>query len=170
MNMTVTGIKQPSAEMITRLQQGGYVLYFRHAQPAGNTDDPGLRADGQEKAVLLGNWLREQEIKINLPVLSSPTQRTQETGKAAFQSIRVEEALAYMDVLFMENPSGVERVMKARLMSLLESIPLAGTNTVLMAHSFSFNDQIEARPYLGLILLKPKGKGQGYEIADAFDF
>ncbi|WNS46697.1 histidine phosphatase family protein [Paenibacillus sp. MMS20-IR301] len=170
MNMTVTGIKQPPAEMVNRLQQGGYVLYFRHAQPAENFGDPGLSAEGQEKAVLLGNWLREQKIKINLPVLTSPTQRTQETGKAAFQSIRVEEALAYMDTLFTENPDDAELKMKARLVSLLESLPSEGSNTVLVAHSFSFNNQIEARPYLGLILLKPRGKGQGYEIVDAFNF
>ncbi|MEK3713638.1 histidine phosphatase family protein [Paenibacillus sp. FSL R7-0333] len=170
MNMTGTGINQPPAEMVNQLQQGGYVLYFRHAQPAETFGDPGLSSEGQEKAALLGNWMREQNIKLSLPVLTSPTHRTQETGKAAFQSIRVEEALAHMDTLFMENPAGEALEMKTRLVTLLESIPSESTNTVLVAHSFSFNNQIEARPYLGLILLKPKGEAQGYEIAGAFNF
>jgi hypothetical protein len=170
MNMAIAGINKPSAELLNRLQTGGYVLYFRHAQPSEPSGDTGLSVEGAEKAALLGDWLREQNITIRLPVLTSPTQRTQQTGKVAFQGFRVEEALAHMDTLFMENPASEALEMKTRIMSLLESTPSEGTNTVLVAHSFSFNGQIEARPYLGLILLKPKGKGQGYEIADAFDF
>lgn len=170
MNMTITGIKQPSVEMLDKLQKGGYVLYFRHAEPIEHSGDPGLSADGAAKAKALGNWFREKRITVNVPVLTSPARRTQETGRAAFQDIRVEQALYHVDTLFIENPTGEALEMKTRLLGLLESTPAEGTNRVLVGHSFTFNGQVEARPYLGLILLQPIGNAQGYEIVDAFNF
>ncbi|MNJ02366.1 hypothetical protein D3C73_1623070 [compost metagenome] len=72
--------------------------------------------------------------------------------------------------MFIENPTGEALEMKTRLAGLLESTPAEGSNRVLVGHSFTFNGQVEARPYLGLILLQPKGNVQGYEIVDAFNF
>ncbi|WCM63156.1 histidine phosphatase family protein [Paenibacillus polymyxa] len=170
MSLSTANVSKPSTEQVQRLQKGGYILYFRHAEPFPRSGDSELSEIGEEQATALGNFFREQNIPVQLPVVTSSARRAQQTGKAAFQNIYVEEALYDMDTLFRENPTEEEQARQNRLLTLLESNPAEGFNKVLIAHQFTFNGKVDPIPYLGMIMLMPKGEPEGYEVVDVFHF
>ncbi|RRJ66037.1 hypothetical protein EHV15_26320 [Paenibacillus oralis] len=145
------------SELWEALRQGGYNLYFRHAQPIDTSSpDPGISPDGERLAKRLGKLLDEQNIPIQLPVSSSPLKRARETAEAAFgqRNVTIDLQLGQMD-----KPD------------LLESVPSEGFNQIMIGHYYSFGGQVEPRQllHLGLVILKPMGQGQGFTVVHTAD-
>jgi hypothetical protein len=118
--------------LIADLQQGGYVVYLRHAQRYKGPPDrlypdspPAAFADcsqqrnltpyGIEQATLLGEQLRRAGVSVGL-VVAHPECRTRDTAMLAFGRARLDKGLFYPD--FVRRQLGIT--------------PLPGTNTVLV--------------------------------------
>src|SRR5512134_1792259 len=94
-----TASAQPSAELVGRLREGGYVLYLRHASTDFGQNDSrmtrfedcasqrNLTDRGRDEARALGEHLRRLKIPIG-EVLASPFCRTMETARLAFGKAR----------------------------------------------------------------------------------
>ena len=160
--------------ILNSIQQGGFVLYFRHAKPTNIVDpDPDLSKEGQEKANLLGLLFKEQNIPVQDPVRTSPLKRAKQTAKKMFEpqvGIKEESALLYMDLLLKQNPNEDELKKKMLLANILGTNPKKGLNTVIVGHRFTFGDAIPDIPYLGMVILKPESGEKGYEVVTLVEF
>lgn len=119
-------------EVVHALQEGGYVVFLRHAAsdvsiPSGG-DDPGtdcgqqrnLTARGRADAVALGAVLRALDISMD-DVRASPYCRTMDTARGAFGEVVADDRL-------------VPGADASGLQPLLEAPP-AGENRVLVGHA-----------------------------------
>ncbi|PAY13470.1 histidine phosphatase family protein [Bacillus sp. 7705b] len=160
-------------KLLEILQKGGHVLYFRHAEPAEKSGDPGLSNEGKKKAESLKLLFQEKKIILNSPIWTSPARRTQETAEIAFEGIerKVNDALYWMDALFVDQPVGDnQKNLKKALANIFESIPEDDTNSVVVGHHFTFGNVISSLPYLGMVVLKPEGEGKGFKVVTNFEF
>ncbi|WP_226002710.1 histidine phosphatase family protein [Paenibacillus sp. BJ-4] len=145
--------EDPVADPFMLLRQGGYNLYFRHAQPENTVDDDVmLSALGREQAWRLGELLTARKIPIQLPVSASPINRARQTAEIAFsqQNVQIEP-----------------RLVQRELDQLLETAPEEGLNQIFVAHRHHFNNQLNPNKkfdYLNMVLLKPLGTGKGYNV------
>ncbi|MFC6113485.1 hypothetical protein [Sporosarcina thermotolerans] len=48
--------------------------------------------------------------------------------------------------------------------SVLEMVPAEGRNKVIVAHSFPEGIGLGQIPYMGTVIVKPKGEGNGYDV------
>ena len=123
------------------LQDGGYVIYLRHAATDRSKEDAGvidlencttqrnLSKAGREQAREIGRGFRALEMPVG-EVLSSEYCRTRETAELAFGRVELEP-----DLTGFPNdgdPGFDERVRRTK--ELLASPPAAGENTLLVAH------------------------------------
>ncbi|XOK63972.1 histidine phosphatase family protein [Paenibacillus elgii] len=158
--------EETDSGLLKAIRQGGYVLYFRHAKPEDNSagSDSGLSELGKQQAKQLEALFKEQNITVQLPVLTSSANRARQTAEMAFgvQNVKVEPALYQIGVLQSERPNEAEQSVKTRLLHILESRPANGSNTVLIGHHFTFGDAFPELPYLGMVILEPAGQGKGY--------
>jgi hypothetical protein len=146
-------------ELIGRLQQGGYVVYLRHAQRYKGPPDqlypdspPAAFADcthqrnltpyGVGQAVLLGEDLRAG-IKVGL-VLAHPECRTRDTATLALGRAKAETGMFYPD--FVRRQLGIS--------------PLPGTNTFLVGGENSLRQIVgfQIRP-AEMAVFRPDGHG-----------
>jgi len=139
------------------LRQGGFNLYFRHAQPSDtSSENPYLSQLGKEQAKSLGEFLQKQKIPIQFPVSASPLNRARQTAEIAFgqANVAIDLELAQMNKPY-----------------LLDSIPTERFNQVFVGHHFTFGGQIEPTQlsYLGLVVLKPLGQGRGYTVLNTIE-
>ncbi|URJ50989.1 histidine phosphatase family protein [Paenibacillus polymyxa] len=140
------------------LRQGGYNLYFRHAQPENTVDnDVMLSVLGRKQAWRLGELLTARKIPIQFPVSTSPINRARQTAEIAFsqQNIKIEP-----------------RLLKRELDQLLETAPEEGVNQIFVAHHHNFNNQLQLNKkfdYLNMVLLKPLGRGKGYKVVQVLN-
>ena len=122
------------------LQDGGHVLYIRHAErdetpeDVTDTDDCGqqanLTAAGREQAAAIGEAFRDLGIPVGA-VYASPYCRTRETAQLAFGMVTPVPQLAGASLVPPIDPG----VQAATLESLLVSAPPPGTNAVIVGHS-----------------------------------
>jgi phosphohistidine phosphatase SixA len=131
-----------TADTVEQLKQGGYILYFRHAetdqqqidqQPVDYNDcatQRNLSAAGQQQALDIGQAIKALGIEIE-HVFTSPYCRTQDTAKLAFDRAEVKPFLA-----FSINMSASQRAEAALMMKkLLNTPPTSGKNTVIVGHT-----------------------------------
>jgi phosphohistidine phosphatase SixA len=126
-----------------RLQQGGYVLYFRHASAEDGRDkkdsteagwwrseDPQLTRqldhDGWEQGVLLGDSMRKMHLKVD-EVVTSEFRRANDTG--LLLNVGEVETSSDLTPLVYDDTTLPERIEKR-----INQEPDPGTNTVLVAH------------------------------------
>jgi phosphohistidine phosphatase SixA len=131
-------------ELVRKLQEGGLVIYLRHAATDRSKEDTGvvdledcstqrnLSDEGREQARTIGVGFRRLEIPVG-EVLSSEYCRTRETATLAFGRVELEPNLTGFPN--MSEPTYDDRVVKTR--SLLRQTPRRG-NTVLVAHIKNF--------------------------------
>jgi phosphohistidine phosphatase SixA len=130
--------------LIDALRQGGYVLYFRHAATdqsqadtdTGNFENCAAQRNLTEQGRADARAISEAFKALHLPVgtvLSSQYCRTRETAQLAFGHLETTEELTGF-------PSNLSQERIAALRRLLSSPPLAGTNTVLVAHGFNIQN------------------------------
>jgi hypothetical protein len=130
----------PGAELVTRLKQGGLVLYFRHtATDFGQNDEQmtnygdcahqrNLTESGRMEAKAIGQAIRKLHISI-ASVIASPFCRTLETARLAFG-----KATASLDA--RGGPADGDRY--AGLRRVLSTAPAAGGNVVVVSHGNPF--------------------------------
>jgi phosphohistidine phosphatase SixA len=130
-----------AVRLVEALQQGGYVVYLRHAATDPSKEDAGvveledcstqrgLTAAGREQARVIGRSFRELEIPVG-DVLSSEYCRTRETAELAFRRVELEPSLTGFPNAGAPDYAG--RVRATR--ELLGLRPAPGENTILVAH------------------------------------
>ncbi len=162
--------------LVESLRQGGYVLYFRHAQTdwsqsdrrhdAGwESCDPDemrqLSAAGRETARQVGEAMRRLGIPVDR-VLASGFCRTQETARLLGVG-PVETSPNLLNATHARHVGGTEALRRGAR-RLLATPPPADTNTVLVAHGNVFMLVSDRRPVEGgAAVVRPDGKG-GFEV------
>jgi virginiamycin B lyase len=134
--------------LVDALRDGGYVLYFRHAETDFSEEDTNTRnlencrtqrnlnARGRADARSIGRGFRELRIPVG-PVLASKYCRTRQTARLAFGRVRTTFDLTSLPSAATEREQN-RRV--AALRRLLATRPKRGTNTVLVAHLFNIQE------------------------------
>lgn len=156
---------QPLPALINQIQQGGHVLYLRHAPTEPKTTDKhqqsvqggfsvnyddcssqrNLSALGREVA---GNIKRHLE-RLSIPigsVASSPYCRAFDTAKIIFQQVIVDYDLAYS---LSKDSAESKRLGKYLTTAILSAEPL-DSNSVFVGHSTNLRDGLGVWP-------KPEG-------------
>jgi hypothetical protein len=155
---------QPSADLVGRLRDGGYVLYLRHASTDFTQNDSrmtsfedcasqrNLTDRGRDEARAIGQHVERLKIPIG-QVLASPFCRTMETARLAFG-----KATATNDVrggpVSTDDPKRYEKLRK-----LLSSPVPKGTNRVISSHGNPFI-ALAGPPYLAegeIAVVRPEG-------------
>lgn len=163
--------------LLYSLQQGGYVLYTRHGEANIGLDQPdldfnncytqrNLSNNGRMQATLYGYIIRSLHIPIEYPVLASPLCRTIETAALAFGVMNAQADPIGFDIFKLGtnlNPLEQQRILND-LHAELELPPRMGVNKVMVAHSFPKDIGLGTIPYMGTVVVKPLGKGNGYQI------
>jgi broad specificity phosphatase PhoE len=147
------------------LQQGGHVLYIRHAlTTTGFGDPPGfkledcstqrnLSEEGRAQARRMGEALRERRVPIG-EVLSSPWCRCVESARLAFGRAKTWAALSNLHAR-EQNAAKQVRALRPRIAGYQGK-----ENLVLVAHGSVAVALIGERPAMGEILvLKPQPPG-----------
>lgn len=166
------------AAVIHDIQKGGYILYMRHGEATVGQDRPivnfqdcstqrNLSNTGREQAKMLGESMRKLNIPVQNPVVASPYCRTRETAELAFGSgnVVVDTSLANVTKLSDSSISAEEKQsIVTQVEKKLEMEPLSGTNKVIIGHAFPAGVAVGENPYMGTVVIKPKGPGNGYEV------
>lgn len=155
-------LAEPSPELLSRLREGGYVLYLRHTSTDFSQNDSrmtsfedcasqrNLTDRGRDEARALGEHVKRLKIPIG-EVLASPFCRTMETARLAFGKAR-----STGDV----RGGPVEAGRYEALRKLLSSPVPKGANRVISSHGNPFY-ALAGPPYLAegeMAVVKPEGE------------
>ncbi|GAA4653466.1 histidine phosphatase family protein [Anaerocolumna aminovalerica] len=167
--------------LLDLLREGGYILYARHGDATVGDDQPNLdfhycftqrnlSETGEMQGVYYGDSLRKLHIPISYPIIASPYCRTIGTAQLAFgwRNIQVDPFWAEINRLSEKLSSEEQKRILDILTSKLEIIPPLGTNKVIIAHSFPDDIGLGQIPYMGTVVVKPLGPGNGYDIVGRF--
>ncbi|MFJ8236450.1 histidine phosphatase family protein [Ureibacillus sp. NPDC094379] len=165
--------------LLELLRSGGYILYARHGEATVGEDQPtvnfydcatqrNLSELGRNQAIYYGRVLRALQIPISSPVVTSPFCRTIETGALAFGNQNIQVDPFWINIYNLsqsqnQSNTGKEKILK-NLQSILEIKPPNGLNNVIIAHSFPKGVGLDDIPYMGTVIVKPKGPSNGYEV------
>jgi phosphohistidine phosphatase SixA len=162
------GLLSPN-ELIDALQQGGLVVYFRHAQTDHGTDDQhpvdlsdcstqrNLSEQGRSQATSVAEAIGRLGIEIG-EVVSSPFCRCRDTAQLAFGRYRVDDHLYFAVVVEKE-----QRAKQAAwLRNMLSIPPREGTNRVIVSHTANLREAtgIWPKPEGVAWVIRPQGNGQ----------
>jgi len=139
--------------LVRALQNGGYVIYFRHTATDQSKPDSdrldlkncatqrNLSEKGREQARLIGKAFSALGIKVS-SVLSSPFCRCIDTAKIAFGKATVVQGLEFA----MAKNEAETKKLGAVLRKYLAARPERGTNTVIVAHSANLKEAVGIWP------------------------
>ena len=144
-----------TAELITSLKQGGYVLIFRHTATDDSQKDVypfkfddmsaqrQLSEKGRDAARQIGAALRDLAIPIG-DIYTSRLNRAVEAGKLiSGREVKPVDALtdsSNASASGMANPTGANAKAGQAVRQLVDAPPQAGTNTVLVTHKTNIAD------------------------------
>ena len=162
--------KLESAELLNALQEGGYVIYFRHAQTEKDYADQ-VSADvndcSTQRALSEAGWQQAEAIKEgfennSIPVgqvISSEYCRAWQTAQLAFSKYEKNPALNFLP--YEDYTEAQVEKMKSNVMLLLTAEPESGTNTVIVGHDDIFESAtgIYPAPQGIAYVVKPDGNG-----------
>jgi len=147
--LAAAGATLTGQELVTALQQGGYVILMRHAQSPGTPPDAGqaesanlkherqLDETGRASARAMGDAFRHLRISVG-EVLSSPTYRALETARfAQLPAPQTFEELGDAGKSMSPNLAGTRG---AWIRSRVSQLPKAGTDTVIITHYPNISD------------------------------
>lgn len=163
----------PSPELLTKLRQGGYLIFFRHAKTPNykdpierDPDDPqpgncsgqrNLSDEGIAQSRALGQAFRDLEIPYGI-VRSSPYCRCMDTAWYAFGRYERDRGLLLHGTEPEQDPP--EGIIWRDIRNLAKLAPLPGTNSLYISHGTvgevfgaGYLDEGEA------VIVKPDGKG-----------
>ena len=152
---------QSEAEiLIAAMQDGGKVIYLRHAATNQNEIDTGRLGDraaqrnlspaGIQQARELGRTFRTLLIPLD-DILASPVFRARDTAELAFGATRI---MVTMDLVADEYAGGQLRNMLDATGRLLRTPPRPGTNRLLIGHRTPL-EMVTGRPFPDNVL--PEG-------------
>lgn len=163
--------------LLDLLRGGGYILYVRHGEATVGEDQSNinfldcftqrnLSEMGRKQAIYYGQILRNLQIPINYPVLTSPFCRTIETAQLAFGRLNVQIDPFWFEVYKLSGglSSTEQRRILDSIQSRLEVIPPQGSNKVIIAHSFPDGIGLSEMQNMGTVIVRPLGHGNGYEV------
>ncbi|MGM9948526.1 MAG: histidine phosphatase family protein [Lysinibacillus sp.] len=163
--------------LLDSLRKGGFILYARHGEANIGSDLPhvnfqdcltqrNLSAYGRWQAAYYGGIIRYWQIPIESPVSASPFCRTVETAQLAFgnSAVQVDPFWVEINRLSENAPNMNRQGVLNQVTSILEQTPGEGRNKVIVAHGFPEGVGLGQIPYMGTVVVKPKGKGNGYDI------
>ncbi len=157
-------LAEPNAELLSRLREGGYVLYLRHTSTDFSQNDSrmtsfedcasqrNLTDRGRDEARAIGEHVKRLKIPIG-EVLASPFCRTMETARLAFGKAR-----ATNDVRGGPARSD-DPAQYAALRKLLSSKVPKNGNLVISSHGNPFH-AVVGPPYLAegeIAVVRPEG-------------
>lgn len=171
--------RTPIRSVLDALQQGGYILYARHAEATVGVDQPNLNFhncytqrnlsyNGRNQAVIFGDTIRRLGIPVMTPILASPLCRAVDTAVLAFgqEQVQIDPYWAEILRLSYHIPPVQQKNILNYLQSYLELQPATGTNRVIIAHGFPSGVGLGQMPNMGTIIVRPLGPGNGYEIVE----
>ncbi len=166
-----------NGELFDLLRSGGYILYVRHGEATVGEDQPDLNflycitqrnlsEMGRRQAIYYGQILRNYQIPISYPVLTSPFCRTIETARLVFGTANVQIDPFWFQVYRLSGNLTVaeQRRILESLYSRLEGIPPQVSNRVVVGHSFPRGIGLGQISDMGTVIIRPLGQGNGYEI------
>ncbi len=166
--------KMSREELLSELQNGGYVIYFRHAQTETDYADQ-IKADvndcatqrvlseeGWQQAISIGDAFDSAEIPIG-QVTASEYCRAWETASLAFGQYQKDSALNFLP--FEDYTDEQVEQMKANVTPLLTAVPETGTNNIIVGHDdiFEAATGIYPDPQGMAYVIKPDGDG-GFKV------
>lgn len=158
----------PPAKVLSMLQDGGYVIYFRHARTDRSQSDQdhqnldncatqrNLNDAGRNDAKTIGHVFRTNNIPVGR-VLASPYCRARDTAQLAFDAYEVADGLRYLSGATPDQKPAV----KAATKKLLGQMPSADKNVVLISHTSNLkaSSGIWPREPAVAVVFKPTGDG-----------
>lgn len=164
--------------LLNSLRKGGFIFYARHGEATVGEDLPNfnfqncltqrnLSEYGRRQAIYYGEILRYLQIPIQFLVSASPFCRTIETAQLAFGNGNVQVNPFWYEIYRLsENVTSNDRqIILNNFKSVLEATPVVeGKNKVIIAHGFPEGVGLGEIPYMGTVIIKPKGEGNGYEV------
>jgi hypothetical protein len=167
-----------NSDLLQSLRNGGYILYTRHGESTIGQDQPipdfrdcntqrNLSELGRQQALHFGERLRALSIPVAYPVSASPFCRAVESAQLAFgQHSVVPDPFWYAVYRLSSSITPAEQqATLSGLRARLETIPPPGTNQVIIAHGFPSGIGLGQIPDMGTVVVRPLGRGRGYEIA-----
>ena len=129
-------------QLVSKLQKGGYVIYFRHAMTdweqrdsdRNNLENCKTQRKLSEKGRAAGKSIGKAFEALNIPVgivYSSPYCRCIDTGKLAFDDVSVTFDLKGLAETERQESERRVNVLK----NMLATTPPTGRNTILISHS-----------------------------------
>jgi phosphohistidine phosphatase SixA len=132
--------QSPAEVLVAAIQDGGKVIYLRHAATNQREVDTGrlgdrsgqrnLSADGIRQAERLGHALRALHVPLN-EILASPVFRARDTAELAFGEDQIKVT---MDLVADEYAGDHLKAMIEATKRLLRTLPGPGMNRVLVGH------------------------------------
>ncbi|MEM8504153.1 MAG: histidine phosphatase family protein [Cyanobacteria bacterium P01_D01_bin.1] len=162
------------AALLDKLQDGGHVIYFRHAQTERDFADQ-VTADvdnfstqrvlseiGVAQSLAIGEGFELSDIPYD-EVITSDYGRAVETAAIAFGEYKKDSALNFLP--FEDYTDEQIEQMRANVTPFLTMLPDAGTNTVIVGHDdlFEAGTGIYPDPQGIAYVLEPDGDG-GFDI------
>jgi len=164
--------KLSGSELLSALQEGGHVIYFRHAQTEkdyADQADPSMSLDDCEtqrklnevgigQAEAIGAAFTEKAIPVG-DVIASEYCRAWQTADLAFGTHEKNADLNFLP--FEDYTDEQVEEMKSNVMPLLTAVPADGTNTVIVGHDdiFEAATGIYPDPQGMAYVLTPDGSG-----------
>ena len=158
------------AELLSALQEGGYVIYFRHAQTekdyadqvSADVNDCSTQRTLSEIGWKQSRTIRDAFAKNAIPVgkvISSQYCRAWQTADIAFGKYEKNPALNFLP--FEDYTDEQIAQMKNNVMPLLTAVPKQNVNTVIVGHDdiFEAATGIYPDPQGMAYVLKPNGQG-----------
>lgn len=144
----------PFAHLISKLTQGGLIIYWRHTRtdhaypdkrpfiPDNCHSQRNLDTQGVMQAVHIGNRLSALRIPVT-EIISSPYCRCTDTAEYAFgKTPKVHSSLAYS----LGEPRIIRQQHKAYLLQQLQTSPNNGGNRVIISHTANLQEAVSIWP------------------------
>jgi phosphohistidine phosphatase SixA len=160
----------PIASLFQTLQQGGHVIYWRHAATDRSLRDRdfsdmdrcalqrNLNELGREQAQIVGEAFRRHEIPIGI-VYSSAFCRNRDSARIAFGHYQVLPELWNLPAAHA-NPLTREQLIEG-LRQRLADLPPPGKNTVIVGHNLNLRSAADVAIGEGEIaVFRPLGEGR----------
>jgi phosphohistidine phosphatase SixA len=164
--------KLSGSDLLSALQKGGHIIYFRHAQTEkdyADQADPKMKLGdcetqrklndvGIQQSKDIGSAFTAKKIPVG-EVITSEYCRAWKTADLAFGKHQKNPKLNFLP--FEDYTDAQVQEMKANVMPLLTAVPKGGTNTVIVGHDdiFEAGTGIYPAPQGMAYVLTPDGKG-----------
>ena len=161
-SLTTTVKADLNKKLINQLEEGGKLIFIRHAYAPGSGDPDNfnlndcstqrnLSKEGQRQAKYIGEFFRNNKVKIN-KVLSSEWCRCKETAKIAFKNFSTNSFLnSFYSSKFAKNKDKQVKALKEYIKKFKSD-----KNLVLVTHYVLISEILNYAPSSGEIVVSNK--------------